>query len=287
MERSYKSFVGAAVCPLAQVASAILKPMRDPLLHFILIGIAIVALHRLLRSDVQTVEITQAMVASAEADFARRTGREPEESEQAELVAQLVEDEILVREGQALSLADGDAVLRRRLITRMRLLLASTAPPLPTDDELAVLLAAHPERYTRAPAVTFRHVFLDASRHPDVSDAAQHVMAALQAGVASESLGDPFLHGRAMIAADEAAIAEKLGADFAAGVMGLPAEEWRPMRSGYGEHVVFVSHHHPAVTATLAEARTALAADWQEAARSEAAAAALAAIRAQYRVVLP
>ena len=261
--------------------------MRDPLLHFILIGIAIFALHRLLRSDVQTVEITQTMVASAEAEFVRRTGRAPGEAEQVQLVAQLVEEEILVREGQALSLSEGDAVLRRRLITRMRLLLASTAPPLPTDDDLAALLAAHPERYTRAPAVTFRHVFLDAARHPVLSDATRRVASALQAGIAPESLGDPFLHGRTMAAADEAAIAEKLGVDFAAGVLELPAEAWRPVRSGYGEHLVFVEHHHPARTATLAEARTALAADWQEAARSEAEATALAVIRARYRVVLP
>ena len=186
--------------------------MRDPLLHFILIGIAIFALHRLLRSDVQTVEITQTMVASAQADFVRRTGRTPGAAEQEQLVAQLVEEEILVREGQALSLSEGDAVLRRRLITRMRLLLASTAPPLPTDDDLAALLAARPERYTRPPTVTFQHVFLDSARHSALSDAARHVVSALQAGAAPESLGDPFLHGRAMTAADEAAIAEKLGA---------------------------------------------------------------------------
>ncbi|MFT5682887.1 MAG: peptidyl-prolyl cis-trans isomerase C [Myxococcota bacterium] len=261
--------------------------MRDPLLHFVLLGIVIFGLHRLLRSDVGTVEITVSMVEAAEADFSRRTGEAPGEEARAQLLEQLIEEELLYREGQALALAEGDVVLRRRLITRMRLLLASTASPTPTDADLAALLAAHPERYTRPASVTFRHIFLNATRHPSLSDATRRAEAQLLAGAPPESLGDPFLHGRAMVEADAADIAEKLGADFAGEILGLPAGEWLPVASDYGEHLVFIDAHHPARPATRAEARPALTADWQTEARSEAEDAALAVIRERYRVVLP
>ena len=114
--------------------------MRDPLLHFILLGLVIFGLHRLWGTDPATVRVTAEMVAAAEADFTRRTGRAPGDTEREVLLSQLIEEEVLYREGQALSLAEGDAVLRRRVITKMRLLMASTATPQPTDAELAAAI---------------------------------------------------------------------------------------------------------------------------------------------------
>jgi hypothetical protein len=261
--------------------------MREPLLHFILLGIAIFALHRLVAEDGGAVEITPEQVAVAERDFARRTGRQPDERERAVILDGLIEEEVLVAEGAALSLAEGDEVLRRRLIARMRLLLASTAPAQPDDDDLAALLAAHPERYVRPDTVTFRHVFIDAARHVSPATTLRHVEARLLAGEPEEALGDPFLHGRRMVSADAADIAGMLGADFAAEVLRLPAGEWLPVRSSFGEHLVYIEAHHPSRPQTLEEARAALTADWQRDSRAAAEAEALAAIRARYRVITP
>jgi len=260
--------------------------MRDPLLHFILMGIAIFGLHRLWREDTVTVQITAGMVAAAEDEFSQRVGRAPEEDERSQILAQLIDEEVLYREGQSLSLAEGDPVLRRRMIAQMRLLMASTAPPHPGDAELAAVLAAHPERYTRPPTYTLQHVFLDAARHPDLDEAVRRAQAELEAGVEPARVGDPFLHGRQMTA-DEPALTARFGEDFAAEVPTLPGGEWLPVRSRYGGHLVIIHASTPARPARLDEVRAALTADWQEQARADAEAAALAAIRARYRIRLP
>ena len=63
---------------------------------------------------------------------------------------QLIEDEILYREGQSLSLAEGDPVLKRRMIAQMRLLMASAAPPHPDDAALEDLLAGFMRHHAAA-----------------------------------------------------------------------------------------------------------------------------------------
>ena len=260
--------------------------MRDPLLHFILMGIAIFGLHRLWREDTVTVRVTAEMVAAAEDDFSQRFGRAPEDDERAQILAQLIDEEVLYREGQALSLAEGDPVLRRRLIAQMRLLMASAAPRHPSEAELEAMLAAHPERYTRPPTRTLEHVFLDAARHAELTAAVQGAEAALRAGADPASVGDPFLHGRQMTA-DEAALAARFGQSFAAQAFTLPLGEWLLVHSRYGAHWVYVESVTPARPASLDEARAALLADWQEQARADAEEAAMASIRARYRVQLP
>ena len=137
------------------------------------------------------------------------------------LLSQLIEEEVLYREGQALSLAEGDAVLRRRVITKMRLLMASTATPQPTDAELAALLAAQPGRYALPARLSLRHVFLDAARLPDLDAALRRAEAELLAGADPGTVGQPFLHGHTLTGADEEHLGEIFGADFAAEVMAL------------------------------------------------------------------
>lgn len=260
--------------------------MRDPLLHFILLGIAIFGLHWLWSEDAVTVQITTGMVAAAEEEFSSRVGHTPGDDERAQILVQLIEDEILYREGQSLSLAEGDPVLKRRMIAQMRLLMASAAPPHPDDAALEDLLAAHPERYMRPTTRTLEHVFLDAARHDDLGEAVTRAEAALSAGAEPASVGDPFLHGRQMTA-DESSLAARFGERFAAEALALPLGEWLPVRSRYGGHLVYIEAATPARRARLDEARTALIVDWQAQARVDAEAAAMAAIRARYRVKLP
>ena len=261
--------------------------MREPLLHFLLIGALLFGLHRMWSGEGSTVEISSSAVSAQEADFTRRTGSPPDATERALILEAMVEEEILYREGRSLSLEAGDPILRRRVVARMRLLMAATAPAEPTDDDLRALLAQAPERYTRPPRLSLVHVFLDASRHPSLPDAQRRVEAMLLAGADPIGLGDPFLHGRTFTDTDEAALAERFGTDFAAEVIALSAGEWWPVRSRYGEHLVWIEAHEPARPATLSQARQALTADWTRVARQQAEDEAMAAIRARYSVSTP
>jgi len=79
------------------------------------------------------VVITAAQVAALEDDFTRRTGAAPTPGDQAALVRQAVDEEVLYREALARGLDRDDRSVRHRVVEKMRFL---TARP---DDDAGVL----------------------------------------------------------------------------------------------------------------------------------------------------
>ena len=128
--------------------------LREPLLHFVLIGAAIFALHAALSgrdAGRKRVVVTKARVESLAAAFSLTWQRPPTPAELDGLIRDYVREEIAVREAASLGLAQDDVVIRRRL--RQKLVLdteADAARAEPTDEELRAWLAAHPQDFAAA-----------------------------------------------------------------------------------------------------------------------------------------
>lgn len=130
--------------------------IRQPLLHFLLIGAAIFALFAAL-DDSPTVSSTKEIIITSElaeqlaGRFASVKRRPPTARELAGLVDDFIKEEVLVREATALSLDTNDAVIRRRLRQKMEFLTSSAVAALkPTDEQLATYFKANSKRYTSA-----------------------------------------------------------------------------------------------------------------------------------------
>src|SRR6185437_1382394 len=90
-----------------------------------------------------------------------------------------VREEALFREASAMGLAEGDYVIRRRLVQKMLYLLDDTATEsfAPSDATLLSYYHAHEDRYRDAPTMTFTHVFVDdAATHPEGGERAASVL---------------------------------------------------------------------------------------------------------------
>ena len=137
-------------------ADAVRALLRQPMLHFLAGGALLFLAYGVLggkddeeergavrgQGQERRILVTRGQVESLASGFAARWRRPPSEEELAELVAEHVREEALVREALALGLDQGDAVIRRQLRLKMEFL-AQDAASLgePTEEELRALLA--------------------------------------------------------------------------------------------------------------------------------------------------
>jgi peptidyl-prolyl cis-trans isomerase C len=278
---------------------AVRRLSREPLLHFVLLGAALFALHRAVapRPDPRSarrIEVTPSVLAGLLQEHARRTGAPPTRDEERALVRRYVDAEVLYREALALGLDRGDVIVRRRLVQKMELLDEEEAPAVPAEAELQAILDGAGDRWARPARVALEHVFVARDRHADAAAEAARLRARLLAGDDPARLGDPFLRGRAFPPTAERDLAAMFGAPFARAVMALPEPPQRdrgawsePIASSFGWHLVRVTAREEARPARLDEVRREVEHAWRERRRAEAKRAALDRLRMHYDVVLP
>jgi PPIC-type PPIASE domain len=263
---------------------------REPLLHFLLLGLALFVIHRVVApssGDSRRIVVTREQIADLAAQHEKLWGRAPTEKELRGLVESWVRDEILYREGVKLALDRDDAVIRRRVRQKLEVLAEeerTTAEP--SDAELSAFLASHPSRFATPTLVTFEQILLvpsAAGRDPARAVAASR--AALARGADPASLGQPsLLPARATEQALDV-VQRDFGEQFARQIERLPVGEWSgPVVSGFGVHVVRVDSRTPGGAPSLDDVRAQVMREWENARRERALAESYRRMRAAYDV---
>jgi PPIC-type PPIASE domain len=255
-----------------------MKLLKEPLLHFLLLGAAIFGTYRVL-SDARATQpgsivLTQGRIEALVEAFTRTWQRPPTASEREGLIRDYIREEVYVREAIALGLDQDDMVIRRRLRQKLEFVSEDlTAPAEPTDGQLSAYLAAHPDAFRVEPRYTFRQVFLDPRRRGDqlAHDAARLLARVRQAGIDPDTLGDTSLLDRRFEALPASLAAEQFGDQFAAALGELPIGQWRgPVASTYGAHLVLVDDRTDGRVPALEEVHDVVRRDWANAQRTAA-----------------
>jgi hypothetical protein len=265
-----------------------LRLLREPLLHFLLLGALLFRAYGLLHGEARTpakeILVSAGQTQSLQAQFKRARNRAPTPEETQALVDGWVRDEILYREGLALGLDRDDSVVRRRVAQKLEFIVDGATPASPTEAELQAWLDAHSQLYRIESRYSLRQIYFDVARHGDGLDA--HVAAArgaLQAGRMAE--GDPTLLPPVMESAGVSQVKRVFGQEFADALEGLPVGAWiGPLRSAFGVHLVQVRASEAGRTATMTQARAEVERDLLQARTVEAGAAHYRRLRAQYTV---
>jgi hypothetical protein len=231
-------------------ASVMRKFLREPLLHFLLIGIGLFLLYDLLRGGdtgaPRDIVVTEARVEALAQSFATTWMRPPTPQEIKGLVDDYVAEEIYYREAIAMGLDQDDTVIRRRLRQKMEFISEDAAAAAePTDAQLQEFLAKHPEKFLEPAQLSFRQVYLNTEKRGEQARVqAEQLLTELQAGRGPADLamaGDPTLLPPDMQSASPQLIANTFGSDFAAQVEEAPVGQWSgPLQSGFGLHLVRV-----------------------------------------------
>jgi hypothetical protein len=265
--------------------------LREPLLQFLAIGLALFALYKALNpaamESPREIVVTQARVQVIAENFARTWSRPPTPEELRGLVNDYVAEEVYYREAMAMGLDRDDIVIRRRLRQKMEFISADVAAAAtPTDAQLAEYLAKHPDEFLRPPTFTFQQVYFDSTRRGDaaMSEATQ-LLGRLQAGAGIGDAGDSTMLPSAMEAAATRDIENTFGGEFAVVVAAAPVGQWSgPVKSTFGTHLLRVDASTPGELPTLAEVRAEVSRSWESEQRRLVNDRLLQSLRSRYEV---
>ena len=253
--------------------------LREPLLHFLLLGMGIFAVYGLVSKQSSAepgrIVISTGQVAAMAEGFARTWRRPPTSEELEGLIRDRVHEEVYSREAIGLGLDKDDTIIRRRLRQKMEFVTDDVAALAePTNEALSEYLHAHADAFRVQREFTFSHVYLNPERHGDnlVRDTAELLAHLKQTGkqVDLSELGDSFLLEHNFQSLPTSEIAKQFGERFAAELGKLVPGQWDgPIDSGYGIHLVRVSERTEGRMPELAEVRDAVRREWANARRLE------------------
>ena len=258
------------------------RVLREPLVHFIVLGALIfAAFGNSITADERRIVIDAARVQRIAGQYAQNFRRAPNAEELDALIRDDVKEEVYYREALRLGLDRDDEVVRRRMRVKMEAF-GDTAEDIaaPDDATLQRWLAAHPDRFAGEATYAFDQRYLGTD-----SAGALAALSELRAGRDFAGAAIPLPARFEAIGAGEAA--ELFGDEFAAALDRVPLGEWSgPVGSGLGQHLVRVRERHPAAPPSLTTIRQTVENDWRAAMARARTERAYRALLKRYDVVI-
>ncbi len=271
-----------------------LKLLKDPLVHFLLLG-GLLFLLFVWRGESDDTDPYRIVIGDEEVQsmwqaVAILHGHPPTRDEMWDMLEPNIKEEILYREALALGLDENDPQVRARLTEKMLFLTQDIAEPAaPADAELSAFFQAEPERFRRPATISFEHVFFSPSRRGSELQAdAEAALLQLREGGTEPIASDDLLLEDRYERAEFGAISRAFGDQFADVVFfAQPDGVWQgPLRSDYGLHVVRVSELIEAYLPGLDEVRAEVTTAFMAQRRNEANEAEYRKLRDRYEIVV-
>jgi hypothetical protein len=273
-----------------------LKWLREPLLHFLLLGAGLFLLYGWVGGPAvgagASIVITTSRIEQLTVNYQRMHQRLPNAGELEELIDDAVREEIYYREAKALGLDQDDTIVRRRLRQKLEFVSEDlSAVPEPSEAELEAYLQQHPERFRTERRYGLTQLYLDpGKRGVRSSEDAANLLAALQREGAEADLrgrGDAALLPQRFESTGAGELARLFGEKFENALQSLPIGQWSgPVVSGYGPHLVLLRQRNEERLAPLAEVREQVRREWIDARRAEGNARFYAELRQRYEVTI-
>lgn len=260
---------------------------REPLTHFLLIGLVIFV-------SATAIKATQKPVVRVDADELQQLAsywelqmqRPPTREELKGIIGERIDEEILAREAQREGLDKNDLIIRRRLAQKMAFASEDTTPiPEPDEATLKSLYARSAGLYVTPAHLALQQVYFSADRGEGPARAAAEAALARLRDGAGEATGDPLVLPLAYADVTLPELIRDYGDGYAHFADTAPVGEWAgPVRSAYGWHVLRIERRTPATPIPFAEARAQVRDAWVTEQRQTANAALMDRLRKRYRI---
>lgn len=247
---------------------------REPLLHFLVIGAALFVFYELTREtyteERKRIHVDRAQLTQLVGNFERAWSRPPTQDEFDGLIESHLREEVFYREALAMGLEQNDPIVRRRLRMKLEFMLEDLSTQPVTDDVLNAFLQQHQDKFRSEAQLSFRQIFLDPDRRPDLVVDAERLLSDLNGGADPDAIGDPTLAPRAYELARRSEIARDFGDEFANELVKLAPGDWRgPVYSPFGAHLVAIDERIDARLPSLVEVRDQVLREVQQQRRKE------------------
>lgn len=246
---------------------------RHRLTHFFMLGGALFAITPAPKGT-RDIRVDPSVLATLHAEEAKTLGKDTLSTKEKQTVeARAIEDELLYREALRLRIAEGDIIVRQRLVQKLLVLaedIDGASEPL-TESALRDCFSKTQDQWKLPASIQFVHV-VGSSRESVV--ALRDQVTAFTADPAHENdippFGESFATSRRVTGTvDE--VSHAFGTEFATAITKLPVRTWsEPLESKHGTHLVRVLVYSPEKPATMEDVRGKIAVDCQMRRREEA-----------------
>ena len=255
--------------------------LREPLLHFAVLGAALFGIDHALISradDPRTIVVGAEVDDEAKRLFTAARGHEPSAEELTALRGVWLNNEVLYSEGLALQVDKGDTAIRERVIFKaLSVIDAGVKLPAFDDASLRRWFEEHRVRYDE-PA---RYDFQEATLADDGSeDSVRTFVRALNGGMP----GDAKAGLRVFKGRPHANLVQGYGPEFASTLEQSPPGEWRALQTKDGWRAIRLDAVTPARPAAFEPLRGVVLQDWTDAVLAEQRSAAVRALARKYHV---
>jgi hypothetical protein len=255
--------------------------LREPLLHFLILGGLLFAADHLLtarEADPRRIVMDAAVTQEIRQLFVDARGKEPTATELKALQDRWLDNEVLYREGLALQVDRGDKAIRERVIFKaLSLIDANVKRPNLDDQVLRAWFEKNRARYDEPVRFDFQEAVLTGE---NTESAVRQFVRALSGGVsADQKAGLRVFKGR-----PHDNLVQSYGAEFAKEVETARSGEWRAMPTRDGWRAIRLESVTPAQPAAFEALRGVILQDWTDAVMAEQRTAAVRALARKYNV---
>jgi hypothetical protein len=273
---------------------------REPLLHFLLLGVVLFGVYAYMHRGRGGVESSRQIALSLDElrqmdlYFESQWHRPPTPAEFQAMVEDKVREEVLYREALAQGLDKDDTIVKRRMAQKMQFLAEDVAAAHePSTEELKAWFEKNEDKFALPSRISFRHIYFSPdkrgkSAQEDAAKTLAKIAGQTEDSKLAASLGDQFMFQDYYSDRAPSAIAKEFGPPFAVAVEKLKPGSWQgPIESGYGWHLVFVDTVIPGRIPAFEEMEPDVKTAWLGEQKATAWQKAYAEMRAKYTVLLP
>ncbi len=241
------------------------KILREPLVHFLVIGLGFFVLFNVVSDDKMQVddqkivvdepallEFMQFQAKAFDAGYFTNQLASLTVKEKQQLIDAYIREEVLYREAKNLGMELNDNLIRRRMVGKIEYLTHSMASPLVNESQaqLQELYQQRKDEYYIEPSITFTHVFFDTEKHGLIKAQAlaesqldEFISKSMPAFTDAAKYSDRFPYHINYVKRSRSFIASHFGDSFAQALFSGETnnQNWfGPIRSAYGYHLILM-----------------------------------------------
>ncbi len=281
-------------------SSGIKRWLREPLLHFLLLGLLLFVAYAYSQRGRGGVESSKQIALSLDdlrtmdMYFQSQWHRQPTPAEFQAMVEDKVREEVLYREALAMGLDKDDTIVKRRMAQKMQFLAEDVAAAHePSPAELKAWFDKNSSKFALPSRYSFRHLYFSPDKrgknaHSDAATALTKIAGQPEDSKLAISLADPFMFQDYYGDRAPDALAKEFGPQFVVALEKLKPGSWQgPIESGYGWHLVYVDTVIPGREPAFEEMEPDVKTAWLGEQKQVAWQKAYKDMRDKYTVLLP
>ncbi len=262
--------------------------LREPLLHFLLIGAGLFFIYYQLNDstsdDENQIHITKANLDMLDKQWIDTKGRAPSAEEKKSQLDNFIQEEILYREALSKGLDKNDKTIHTHLAKKMKFILDDRSIiSEPTDAELKEFLSKNSSKFTEPASISFNQVlFTKTAESKDINEDAQEFLKRLKKSTSPKvsTVGD-------LVELTKKGITNIYGEEFAYNIFSISEKSWQgPVESKRGIHLIYIHSRKDATLPEFSKIKKLVTIEWRRQKRDEANKIFYKELRKNYQIII-